>query len=93
MTAGSIMLVHMMGGELTGSQEIYFDYMILFYISITWWPAWYSVRVKDEFVFGASNVTRKKIIAVFLMTYEMKQQKSLDVANCKFEGFIQLDPL
>lgn len=24
------------GGELTGSQEIYFDYMILFYISITW---------------------------------------------------------
>lgn len=36
-TAGSIMLVHMMGGgELTGSQEIYFDYMTLFYISITW---------------------------------------------------------
>lgn len=56
-------------------------------------PVWYSFGVTDEFVFWASNVRKKKIIAVFLMTYEMKQQKSLDVANCKSEGFTELDPL
>jgi len=67
--------------------------MILFYISIPWLPAWYSFGLKDEFVFWASNVRRKKTTVVFLVTYEIKQLKSLDVAKCKLEGFTELDPL
>lgn len=59
MTVGSIMLDNVMRG-LTGPYEIYSDCTIIFYISITWSPAWYSFGVKDEFVFWASNVRRKK---------------------------------
>lgn len=73
MTAGSIMLVHMMGG----SWLVHKKFILIIWYYFTFQSHGDLPGVVSEWKMslysGLQMLQEKKILAVFLMTYEMKQ--------------------